>query len=40
MFKVISPELASAEAGAAVLQRLALYQLQGFIRSSGIREEK
>ncbi len=39
IYRVLSPELASAEACGEVLQRLALYHLEGFIRESSAPEE-
>jgi len=39
IFKVLSPELASADACSEVLQRLALYHLEGFVRESSAAEE-
>jgi hypothetical protein len=36
MFKVVSPDLASAAACDDVLRRLARYQLQGFVRESSV----
>jgi rare lipoprotein A len=39
IFKVLSPELASAEACGELLQRLALYHLEGFARESSALEE-
>jgi hypothetical protein len=38
IFKVLSPELASAEACDEMLQRLALYHLEGFVRESALEE--
>lgn len=39
IFKVLSPELASAEACGELLQRLALFHLEGFVRESSAWEE-
>ena len=40
MFKVVSPDLASAAACSDVLRRLALYHMQGFVRESAVPLER